>query len=361
MIHRRDFLLTASGATALAQGQPADVTFKSDTAQVMAPTTVLSKSTGEYASGLQAGDFELFDNDIKQKIEVDISYIPISLAVVVQKSAQTTDMLPKIMRIASMLDGVITGDQGIISLLAFDHRLDLLQDFTNEPEKIKTALAKLRPGSNSSRMNDAMMEASRMLVRADRENRRRKIILLIGETQDRGSEIKIREVLRQLEFHNIIVYPVNMSRWLNKLTQKNEAPRPDPFPVASRPMPHGAVVTPTTIMQNTGFGFGNYTVLVKELFTATKAIFVSNPQELYAKYTGGREHDFVSQKGLEDAVQKIGEELHSQYLLTYRPTDKTKEDSGWHKIQVVVRKPGLEVRTRAGYWAAAKFENTGNP
>ena len=198
-------------------------------------------------------------------------------------------------------------------------------------------------------------------TRGDRENKRRKIVLLISETQDRGSEIKIKSVLQYLELHNIIIYPVNMSRWLNKLTQKNEAPRPDPFPVASRPMPHGAVVTPTTIMQNTGFGFGNYTVLVKELFTATKAIFVSNPQELYAKYTGGREHDFVSQKGLEEAVQKIGEELHSQYLLTYNPTDKTKEDAGWHKIQVVVRKPGLEVRTRAGYWAAAKFENTGNP
>ena len=152
MIHRREFLLAAYGATALAQEPTASSKsdFTTGTMQVMAPTTVLNKSTGEYASGLQAGDFELFDNDIKQKIEVDISYIPISLAVVVQKSAQTTEMLPKIMRIASMLDGVITGDQGLISLLAFDHRLDLLQDLTNEPEKIKTALSKLRPGSNSS-------------------------------------------------------------------------------------------------------------------------------------------------------------------------------------------------------------------
>lgn len=357
---RRDLLLTASGVSALAQ-PPADVTFTSGTIQVMAPTTVVNKSSGEYASGLQAGDFELYDNDIKQKIEVDISYIPISLAVLVQKSAQTTEMLPKIMRIASMLDGVITGEQGLISVLAFDHRLELMQDFTTDPDKVKTALSKLRPGSNSSRMNDAMMEATNMLRRADRDNKRRKIILLISETQDRGSEIKVREVLRQLELYNIIVYPVNMSRWLNKLTEKNPAPRPDPFPVAARPMPPGAVRTPTTVMQNTGMGFGNYSVLVKELFTATKAIFVSNPQELYAKYTGGREHDFVSQRGLEESVQKIGEELHSQYLLTYRPTDKTKEDGGWHKIQVVVRKPGLEVRTRAGYWAAAKFENTGNP
>jgi len=357
-MNRRDFLAAAPVATALAQETP---TFTTSTMQVMAPTTVLDKKTGEYIASLQAADFELFDNDRQQKLEVDVSYIPISLAVLVQKSAQTTEMLPKIMRIASMLDGVITGDQGIISVLAFDHRLDLLQDFTNDSAKLKESLAKLRPGSNTSRMNDAMMEAVRMLRRSDRENKRRKIILLIGETQDRGSEIKVREVLRELEFHNIIVYPVNMSRWLNKLGEKTPVPRADPFPVASRPLPPGAAATPTTVMQNSGWAFGNYSVLVKELFTATKAIFISNPQELYAKYTGGREHDFVSQRGLEDAIQKIGEELHSQYLLTYRPTDKTKQDAGWHSIKVVVKRPGLEVRTRAGYWAAAKFENTGNP
>jgi VWFA-related protein len=357
-MNRRDFLVAAPVAGALAQE---DLTFRSGTAEVMAPTTVLDKKTGEYVSSLQASDFELYDNDKIQKIGVDVSYIPISLAVLIQKSAQTTEMLPKIMRIASLLDGVITGEQGVISVLAFDHRLDLLQDFTSDPEKIKTAFAKLRPGSNTSRMNDAMMEAVRMLKRSDRENKRRKIILLIGETQDRGSEIRVREVLRQLELSNIVVYPVNMSRWINKLTEKTPVPRADPFPVASRPLPPGAVATPTTVMQNSGWAFGNYSVLVKEIFTATKAIFVSNPQELYAKYTGGREHDFVSQRGLEEAMQKIGEELHSQYLLTYRPTEKTKEDAGWHSIKVVVRRPGLEVRTRAGYWAAAKFENTGNP
>jgi VWFA-related protein len=361
-MNRRTFLTgTATGATTLAQEPGTVPTFTSGTLQVMAPTTVLNKSTGEYVNGLQASDFELYDNDRQQKVSVDVSYIPISLVVAVQKSAQTTEMLPKIMRIASLLEGVITGEQGQIGLLSFDHRIDLMQEFTNDSTKLKEAMAKLRPGSNTSRMNDAMMEAVNLLRRNDRENKRRKIILLISETQDRGSEIKIREVLRQLEYYNVIVYPVNMSRWLNKLTEKTPVPRPDPFPVHSRPMPGGAAVTPTTVMQNTGFGFGNYTVLVKELFTATKAIFVSNPQELYAKYTGGREHDFVSQKGLDEAVQKIGEELHSQYLLTYSPSDKTKEDGGWHKLQVVVKRPGMEVRTRAGYWAAAKFENTGNP
>lgn len=352
-MNRRDFLGAAAAAGTLAAQD--DVVLRTGTTVVIAPTTVIEKSTGNYVGDLQAGDFVLLDNNKPQKVEVDVSYIPISLVVCIQKSASTEKVLPSIMRVGSLLEGVITGEQGDIAIMAFDHRLELLQDFTQDGQKVKDALAKLRPGSNTSRMNDAMMEAARMLVRHDRQGRRRRIVLLIGETQDRGSEVKVRQVLDQLEFSNTIVYPVNMSRWLNKLGERPPAPVPDRLPVAARPLPPGAAATPTTIQQNTGVYFGNYTVLVKELFTATKAIFVSNPQELYAKYTGGKEHNFVGLKGLEEAVQKIGEELHSQYLLSYSPTKETKQEGGWHGLQVVVRRPGLEVRTRAGYWRAAEF------
>lgn len=350
-MNRRLFL---AGAPLMAQQDPGLI--RTGTTIVIAPTTVIEKSSKQFVSDLVAGDFTLLDNNKPQKVEVDVSFIPISLVVCIQKSASTEKVLPSIMRVGSLLEGAITGDQGNIAIMAFDHRLELLQDFTNDTQKVKDALTKLRPGSNTSRMNDAMMEAARMLARYDRTNRRRRIVLLIAETQDRGSEVKVRSVLDQLEFSNTIVYAVNMSRWLNKLGERTPVPTPDRLPVAARPLPPGAAATPTTIQQNTGAYFGNYTVLVKELYTATKAIFVSNPQELYAKYTGGREHDFVGIKGLEEAVQRIGEELHSQYLLSYTPSPETRQEGGWHSLQVVVKKPGLDVRTRAGYWSAAKFQ-----
>ena len=49
----------------------------------------------------------------------------------------------------------------------------------------------------------------------------------------------------------------------------------------------------------------------------------------------------------------LGEELHSQYILSYQPNDT--EDAGYHEIRVEVNRPALEVRARQGYWAAAKF------
>lgn len=358
MINRRRFNLSLGAAGAsLGWAQDPGV-IRVETRRVVAPTSVLDKS-GSFVSGLDKSNFTIYDNGKKQEIDnVDISFIPISLVVCIQRSANTEKVLPSIMRIGSMFEGVITGDQGEIAIMSFDHRIEVMQDFTIDTKLISDALSKLRPGSDTRRMNDAVMQATRMLGRRDRGNNRRKIILLIAETQDRGSEIKIREVLRQLEVDNVTVYPVNMSRWMNQLGARTPVPRPDPIPNTARVLPGGAANTPTTVMQNygTGGGFGNYAVLIKEVFTAVKAVFIDNPQEVYAKYTGGREHNFVGLKGLEEAIQKVGDELHSQYLLSYNPTAEVRAEGGWHAIQVEVNRRGLDVHTRAGYWSAAKFE-----
>ena len=349
-------LLGQSTTTTPAQVGPGegDTVIRVGTSEVIAPTTVLDRE-GNFVSGLTAADFELLDNDKRQKLKVDVSFIPISLVIVIQNSAQAEKVLPTIARIGSMIEPVVTGDQGEVAVLTFDHRLQLLQNFTNDFAKVKEALGKLRPGSNTARLNDAVMEAARMLGRTDKS--RRRVIMLLSETQDRGSEGRVRDTLYKLEFENVIVYPVNMSRWVNQLTARTPIPRPDAFPVGTRGNTPGGLDTPTTAMQNGGGGgYGNYTPVFKEIFTAVKAVFVANPQEVYTKYTGGKEYSFVSLKGLEEAVQRLGEELHSQYLLSYSPQKDTRQEGGWHKLQVTVKRPRVEVRTRAGYWSAAKFE-----
>jgi hypothetical protein len=141
-----------------------------------------------------------------------------------------------------------------------------------------------------------------------------------------------------------------MSRFLNTLLAKTPVPRPDPIPAAARHMPAGGAATPTTVAQYSGTG--NVLPAFVEIFRAAKSIFVSNPAEVLTKYTGGREYSFMTQKALEDAVGRIGEELHSQYLISYNPNNKL--EGGWHTIRVEVRgRAGLEVRTRPGYWLAA--------
>jgi VWFA-related protein len=316
---------------------------------VIAPTTVLDKNNN-YVNGLEPRDFRLYDNGKLQTIQQDIAFIPLSVVVAIQRSASTEEVLPALKRIGTMLETLVLGETGEAAILQFDHRIEKLVDFTNDGAKLTEALQNLRPGSTSSVMNDAIIESVRMLK--NRGPNRRRVILLIAETKDNGSGGRIREALREIQFNNVIVYPVNMSRWLNKLRTRDQPPRPSPLPPSAMPPVNGMPNTPNTQMQM-GYGgsFGNWIPVVGEIFTATKAIFVDNPQELLSKYSGGNEQSFVSLSGLEEAIRAIGEELHSQYLLSYNPNNK--EDGGFHTIRVEVTKPNLTVRTRAGYWMAA--------
>lgn len=326
-----------------------DPVFRERVNIVIAPTAVLD-SDGRHINGLEPHNFKLYDNGKLQEIKEDISFVPISLVVAIQRSAKTELVLPALQKMASMLESLVMGEQGEAAIIGFDHRIETFCDFTSDGKKFQEALQKLKPGSYTSRQTDAVISAIRLLK--SRPANRRRVLLLISETRDGGSEGKVREALTELQLANVIVYPVNMSYWVNKLLTPDQPARPSPIPPSARPMPTGMPQTPTSAAQmGVGGTFGSVLPLVKEIFVATKSIFVDNPQELYSKYTGGVETNFVGLKGLEQAMDRISEELHSQYLLSYNPNNK--DDGGYHTIQVVVNKPSLRVRTRAGYWMAA--------
>src|SRR5262249_2830604 len=74
------------------------------------------------------------------------------------------------------------------------------------------------------------------------------------------------------------------------------------------------------------------------------------------KATGGTEYGFHSQRTLEDAVQKLGDLLHSEYMISYSPNNRN--ESGFHEIKVDIprRSDVKRVQTRPGYWLRPKGE-----
>jgi len=201
---------------------------------------------------------------------------------------------------------------------------------------------------------DAVVEATNMLRRRPPE--RRRILLLISETRDLGSAAKVREALTGLQFENVNVYSVNINRLIGTLLGKPQPPRPDSIPFTARPLPAGVPPTPQAAAQVTGnaSNSGNVIPVIVEIFKQVKAIFVDNPIEVFTKWTGGRERSFLTERDLENAIMGIGNELHSEYLLTYTPNNK--EEGGFHDIVVTVtNRPDVKVRTRPGYWVASRF------
>lgn len=317
---------------------------------VLVPTTVTTRG-GSFVNGLQPQDFTLLDNEKEQKVNADVTFLPLSLVVCIQRSANIEVMLPKIRKMGNLMHDMVVGDGGEAAIISFDHRIELLQDFTDDADKINAAVQKLKPGGQNSRLNDAILQASRLLRH---KKDRRKVILLISETLDRSSQAHPKEVLTELQMNNIDVFTLNINRLITRLTEKPQVPRPDPFPAGARPLPGIASPDPTTVAQVYGSP-GNsidFVPVFEEIFRAVKAIFVKNPAEVYTSFTGGREYGFITEGGLEKALAQIGSEIRSQYILSYSPNNKL--DGGWHRIQVKVNRPGVRVRTRPGYWMAAR-------
>jgi VWFA-related protein len=335
----------------LAQDDLPERTFTATVSRVLVPVTIVGKG-GEFIAGLEPKDFRLYDNGKLQNIAVDISYQPISLVVLVQASGNTDSVLPKIQKIAPLLSGLVVGEAGEVAIVSFDHRFEVRQDFTSDSDLLKQGLAKILAGSDNVTVKDAVRNAVRMLAR--RPQNRRKVILLISETRDRGSEARTREVLAEVQLHNISVYTVNINRLVSTLMAKTPVPRPDPVPTTARHLPGVSPTTPTAVMQQ-GYGSAtNVVPLFVEIFRDVKDIFVSNPSEVFTRFTGGREYSFLDQSSLERAITDIGAELHSQFLITYDPDNK--EEGGFHEIRVEVAKPEARdwtIRHRAGYWMAA--------
>lgn len=313
---------------------------------IVAPVLVTDRS-GNIIDGLQPAQFHLFDNNKEQNIQVDIAFEPISVVLAIEASSRVDAILSQIKHLGTLMP-LIVGDHGEAAVVKFDHRITLMQDFTNDPDKVKVAIDKINAGSSSSRMIDTVDRAVYMLRKRPGNNR--KIILLVSETRDQSSESRVREALIDAQLSNVLIYTVDITQLAVRLTEKPQPPRPDAIDVNGRGiLPQGTPSTPTSIAQNYGIqSQAQFLPLLKEVYTDAKRIFVDSPAEVFAKGTGGDQFSFVRQRGLEDAVQRVGTEIRSQYLISYRPNNA--DEPGFHPISVTVENPGYIAKTRPGYW-----------
>ncbi len=330
---------------------PNDYKIRIRAQNVLVPTTVLDPDGHGYVNGLSTKDFELLDNGTPQKINADFTQQPLSVVLAVQSNADVEPLLPKIRNTGVLLDGLVTGTDGDVAILAFDHRMQHVQDFTNDASKLSDAMQKLKAGSSGAALIDAVLEADHMLKRHDPQNVRRRVIVLMSRDVDRGSEAKLPETIRAMQFDNVIVYSINISRVLTSLLKQPPYPGPQNGRIPPEAMPNvrggGSGITDTNVVQQED---GNWLNAGPPIMRSIKDLFKKTPSEAFTYFTGGRQYSFARERALEDAITDIGKDLNSQYLLSYSPTQATQQESGFHTIKVVVNRPGLVIRTRPGYW-----------
>lgn len=369
-LKRRGFLSALAAAPILgsltrplwAQQAPAEMpVFTTGIRRVVVPTVVVNKRDKSYVLNLKREDFRILDNNFMQEnVEEDVTSIPLSLVMVIQQSADMEPFLPNIRRVGSLIEQLLLGTDGEAAVVSFDSRVKTLSDFTTDSTQLKEALKKLAPGTGYKHQIDAMSQAAKMLK--SRSGDRRRVIVLISEEKDKGSEIGRRDVLHDLEFNNIMVYALNISQVVRTWDAKPSANRGPYLPPGAGLNVGGQTATPS---ERQGFGldpsYGNAVPILKQVVESVKDIFVKSDTELFTSFTGGRSYGFKNLNELERRLVDLQNELQSQYLLSFQPNKQAMETGGYHTLQVVVNRADCEVRNRVGYWAAAKFEQTEPP
>ncbi len=333
-----------------AASQPAEELpkFTATVQHVQVPVTVFDRDGG-YVNNVRPEQFHLYDSDKEQNFKMDVTYTPISLVLLIQSSAHVEGLLPQVNKIGNLIGPQVIGEAGETAVIAFDSRIRVLQEFTTDSSKVSAAVKKIQPGSESNRMVDAVVDGARLL--RSRPSDRRRIMLLIGETRDLGSQTSKKEALANLMANSIAFYSVDMSRFITTLTAPPKLARPDPLPPAMHPLPPNVVATPNNVEQMYGTNSRAEIIpLMLEIFRDVKAIFIDNPVEAFTKGTGGTEFGFHSQRTLENALSALGEQLHSEYTLSYSPSNP--DEAGFHQIRVEIEgHPEVgKIVTRPGYY-----------
>ncbi len=327
--------------------------------EVTVPVTVLSPK-GEYIHDMIQQDFTILDNDVVQEVVgFDVSFLPISMVICVQTSDRVEGILGDIRKTAYLFTELVLGEHGEAALMTFDSRIKLLVDFTNDTKKIETGLKGMRIGTSAVALADAMYSAIRMLLK--RPESHRKIIVVISESQNNGSRIGLGESLRTAQLYNIAIYPVRLSTLSARLRRKAEV-RPSNIPagVVVRPTMPGTPSTPTAQQQSGYTVTPNMIPIIIDLVRGVKNLVFDNPLEILSKGTGGRAFSPRTTDGVQESIIKIGEDIRSQYRLSYRPNNLN--DRGiYHRIDVRVPYQKLRLRHRVGYFHGPTAVPDGEP
>lgn len=323
-------------------------------ALVNTPVTVRD-SKGQMVHTLDAKDFRITDNGVEQKItHFDMGGDPLSVVVLVETSSRVAPLLPQVRKSGILLTQTVMGSSGEAAVVGFNDSVDKLQDFTSNQDRIESTFTHLQAGTSGSKLYDAMAVGVEMLSGEPQPSveqpGRRRVMLILSEANDAGSGTRFGSILRQAQLSNVTIYSVGLSTTRAELeaTPRDTTPHPLPPGVFGLPPQPGTVQTQTT--EDARYGSGDLTQAIIWAVQHVKDKMTANPLELATAGTGGVHLATFKNRSIENAIDEIGGELHSQYSVSYAPTGTG--ESGYHEIKVTVAKNGLRVRARPGYYLA---------
>ena len=331
--------------------KPPDSSIRIKVQSVNTPVTVRN-GKNELVLDLAKENFHISDNGIDQTIDsFDLGWEPLSVVLLLESSSRIAPLLPAVRKSPIVFSQTVVGTSGMAAVMGYDNGVQRLQPFTSNHDWIEKAINTLKTGNSGAKLYDGMSNAVSLL--RTQPAQRRRVLIVVGEAQDTGSEQRLGEVLRLAQQSNIVIYSVGLSTTAAALRSDEQPSGPHPATPPGTfggPPAPGTAQTPDSEAQRSGNI--DLTALAEWAVRNAKAVVKDHPLEVAATATGGMYQSTFRERTIETAIDSIGGELNAQYTLSYQPAQSG--DPGYHQIKVTVDRAGVKVRTRPGYYLEAQ-------
>lgn len=268
-------------------------------------------------SDLTQDDFKIYEDGVEQKVAFYSKEmnLPITLGILIDTSGSMQEILGAEQDTASRFVKEIMRKKDEAIVVSFDFDLNLLADFTEDTAVLERAIRRteinavssggvvtpgtLPQGSNGGTdLYDAVYASCHDYLASEAG---RKAIVILTDAEDTGSKVSMQESIEAAQRSDTAIHILLLSD--------------QPF------------------YYHLGMSYGGEGVANR-----------------MTTDTGGRLIVVRSEKSLEKAFDEISEELRSQYILGYYPSNE-KRDGTFRKIKVDIAKPDMKVLARRGYYA----------
>lgn len=297
-----------------------------DTTEVMFPVTVRD-SNGRLINDLTRNDFRVFEDNRPQPLsDLALRQVPVDVILMVDASSSVANNLDDFRRAARGFAARLAADDRI-SLIKFDDRVELLQDWTQSRFQLQRALNRIEPGM-FTRFNDALMLASREQFGQATKSRRAAIVLSDGIDNGRGAST-LEAALQALIRAQVTVYVVSNTE-ISRASKRAEL---------------------DTLLSGSDAAVRFNQLRIDDLREGLRALDQSEENMArLAQATGGRLYKPLTFDSLESTYAEVADELRHQYSLYFTPLNKAR-DGTFRRVRVETANPAYRPQTRVGYFA----------
>ena len=281
--------------------------------------TVVREKKGRLIPNLNKEDFAVEEDGQPQEIryfsrEADT---PLTLGILVDTSPSQERVLGIEKEEAKAFFQQVLRPKDLAFVLHFDAEVELLQDFTSDIHSLARAVDETQinggahgvlpsplptaQGACCTDLYDAVYLAANELLKNEIG---RKVVILLTDGEDEGSKVKLDTALTAAQQSDIIIYSIDISDRI--------------------------------FYSRIGMGYSGESVLKK-----------------LSEETGGRVIKVGKPGETAEAFQQIADELRTQYLLGYTPSNNAR-DGTFRKIRVQARNGDYKVQARRGYYAPSE-------